>query len=324
MVSTQTILLVSYFLTALSGSPVIEGTRNNLEKNHENILPKQKSVKKEELEIHENQAKELYRKEQDDENEKEMKNETKKDISYPDRDNLLQEVFTTTDKTDIPDADDEELTDDEIDRYDSDVYDFYSWEQLTDIFPETVFPEGWTEGVVKFFTEPSSPFNYALSYDYSSLVDSVKHLIEFIVSDKSPGAYIVNYDYSTLFSRVQNFISSGDYRGILDESVEYFEDTLGAHVARGFGLVFFIIISAVLVIVFLPLLALVGSFAAAISVALLLGSDILAAKLIEEFGVVDLGGQSSIYRGFKTVAETYFSGISFPVFDFPNIIEYLK
>lgn len=90
------IILVSYFLTALSGSPVIEGTRNNLEKNHENILPKQKSVKKEELEIHENQAKELYRKEQDDENEKEMKNETKKDISYPDRDNLLQEVFTTT------------------------------------------------------------------------------------------------------------------------------------------------------------------------------------------------------------------------------------
>ena len=52
----------------------------------------------------------------------------------------------------------------------------------------------------------------------------------------------------------------------------------GADVARGFGLVFLIIISAVLVIVFLPLLALVGSFAAAISVALLLGSDILAAK----------------------------------------------
>ncbi len=90
------IILVSYFLTALSGSPVIEGTGNNLEKNHENILPKQKSVKKEEVEIHENQAEELYRKEQDDENEKEMKNETKKDISYPDRDNLLQEVLTTT------------------------------------------------------------------------------------------------------------------------------------------------------------------------------------------------------------------------------------
>ena len=52
----------------------------------------------------------------------------------------------------------------------------------------------------------------------------------------------------------------------------------GADVARGFGLVFFLIISAVLVVVFLPLLALVGSFAAAISVALLLGSDILAAK----------------------------------------------
>ena len=90
------IILVSYFLTALSGSPVIEGTGNNLEKNHENILPKQKSAKKEALEIHENQAEELYRKEQDDENEKEMKNETKKDISYPDRDNLLQEVLTTT------------------------------------------------------------------------------------------------------------------------------------------------------------------------------------------------------------------------------------
>ena len=43
-----------------------------------------------------------------------------------------------------------------------DVYDFYSWDQVTDIFPETVFPEGWTEGVIKFFTEPSSPFNYAL------------------------------------------------------------------------------------------------------------------------------------------------------------------
>ena len=83
------IILVSCFLTALSGSPVIEGTENNLEKNHENILPKP-------LEIHENQAEELYRKEQDDENEKEMKNETKKDISYPDRDNLLQEVLTTT------------------------------------------------------------------------------------------------------------------------------------------------------------------------------------------------------------------------------------
>ena len=47
-------------------------------------------------------------------------------------------------------------------------------------------------------------------------------------------------------------------------------------------------------------------------------------RLIEEFGVVDLAGQSSVSRGFKTLAETYFSGIHFPDFEFPNIIEYLK
>ena len=85
------IILVSCFLTTLSGSPIIEGSGNNLE----NILPKQKSTKREQVEIRQNQE-ELYSREQDDENGKEMKNKTKKDKSNPDLDNLSQEVFTTT------------------------------------------------------------------------------------------------------------------------------------------------------------------------------------------------------------------------------------
>ena len=91
------IILVSCFLTTLSGSPIIEGSGNNLEKTllPEKILPKQKSTKREQVEIRQNQE-ELYSREQDDENGKEMKNETKKDKSNPDLDNLSQEVFTTT------------------------------------------------------------------------------------------------------------------------------------------------------------------------------------------------------------------------------------
>merc|ERR1712217_183691 len=54
----------------------------------------------------------------------------------------------------------------------------------------------------KILFDQSSPVQYALNYDYSEVIESLKNIAEFLTSEDSPGQYLAHFDYQSLLERI--------------------------------------------------------------------------------------------------------------------------
>merc|ERR1711870_24540 len=54
----------------------------------------------------------------------------------------------------------------------------------------------------KILFDQSSPVQYALNYDYSEVIESLKNIAEFLTSEDSPGQYFAHFDYQSLLERI--------------------------------------------------------------------------------------------------------------------------
>lgn len=54
----------------------------------------------------------------------------------------------------------------------------------------------------KLLFDDSSPVQYALKYDYTEVIESLKNIAQFLTSEDSPGQYIAHFDYQALLERI--------------------------------------------------------------------------------------------------------------------------
>ena len=69
----------------------------------------------------------------------------------------------------------------------------------------------------KLLFDDSSPVQYALKYDYTEVIESLKNIAQFLTSEDSPGQYIAHFDYQTLLERITPTFAAAVPRSLIGD-----------------------------------------------------------------------------------------------------------